>query len=130
MKRTLSGSLYLAACLLLAPAFAHHGPVGYDNVHPVTLTGSVKEFHLIQPHPLISLEVKNDKGDVAEWSVEMTAPNHLGRYGGNGKRRKPGDEITVTGNPAKNGLKVLNLRKISYANGEVIPLGPSPEPGQ
>jgi hypothetical protein len=48
----------------------------------------------------------------------------------NGKKLKPGDEITVTGHPAKNGLKVMNLRKISYANGEVIPLGPPPEPGQ
>jgi hypothetical protein len=27
-------------------------------------------------------------------------------------------------------LKVLNLRKISWANGEMIPLGPPPEPGQ
>ena len=55
-------------------------------------------------------------------------------------RREPGgptdgvdhrtDQITVVGLPSKNGLKVLNLRKISWANGEVIPLGPPPEPGQ
>ena len=60
----------------------------------------------------------------------MTAPNHLVRYGWNGHKLKPGDQITVTGRPAKNGLKVLNLQKISWANGEVIPLGPPPEPGQ
>jgi Family of unknown function (DUF6152) len=122
-----SGRLFLPA---LRARTAHHGSAAYDNMTPVTVTGTVKEFHFIQPHPLIALEVKNDNGEVVEWSVEMTAPNHLVRYGWNGKKLKPGDEITVTGHPAKNGLKVLNLRKISYANGEVIPLGPPPEPGQ
>jgi hypothetical protein len=115
---------------LSGPVFAHHGGAAYDNANPLTLTGTVKEFHFIQPHPLIALEVKDDKGNVVEWSVEMTAPNHLVRYGWNGRKLKTGDEITVTGLPAKNGLKVLNLRKISYTNGEVIPLGPPPEPGQ
>jgi hypothetical protein len=132
MSYKLFGGLCLGVCLFLlsGPVFAHHGSAAYDNMNPLTLTGTVKEFHFIQPHPLIALEVKDDKGTVVEWSIEMTAPNHLVRYGWSGKKLKPGDEITVTGNPAKNGLKVLNLRKISWANGEMIPLGPPPEPGQ
>jgi hypothetical protein len=132
MSYKLLGGLCLGVCLFLfsGSAFAHHGSAAYDNMNPLTLTGTVKEFHFIQPHPLIALEVKDDKGAVVEWSIEMTAPNHLVRYGWSGKKLKPGDEITVTGNPAKNGLKVLNLRKISWANGEMIPLGPPPEPGQ
>jgi Family of unknown function (DUF6152) len=116
--------------LFSGPVFAHHGGAAYDNANPLTLSGTVKEFHFIQPHPLIALAVKDDKGAVVEWSIEMTAPNHLVRYGWSGKKLKPGDEITVTGSPARNGLKVLNLRKISYTNGEMIPLGPPPEPGQ
>lgn len=111
-------------------AFAHHGGGAYDQDHPLTLSGTVKDFMFIQPHPLITLEVKNDQGAMTEWSVEMTAPNHLAHYGWNGKKLKPGDAITVVGLPARNGLKVLNLRKISWANGEVIPLGPPPQPGQ
>jgi hypothetical protein len=112
------------------PALAHHGGSAYDAGHPLTVTGTVKEFQFIQPHPLITLEVKDDQGAVTEWSVEMTAPNHLVHFGWNGKKLKPGDQITVTGLPSKNGLKVLNLRKISWANGQEIPLGPPPEPGQ
>lgn len=109
---------------------AHHGGGAYDQDHPLTLSGTVKEFMFIQPHPLITLDVKSDQGAVTEWSVEMTAPNHLAHYGWNGKKLKAGDQITVTGLPARNGLKVLNLRKISWTNGEAIPTGPPPQPGQ
>jgi hypothetical protein len=133
MKNALLAAVFAAVCVfvLSGPALAHHGgSAAYDAAHPLTLTGTVKEFMFIQPHPLITLDVKDDQGAIAEWSVEMTAPNHLVHYGWNGKKLKPGDQITVTGAPARNGLKVLNLRKISWANGEVIPLGPPPEPGQ
>ena len=132
MRNRLLAIFFAAVCALLlsVSAFAHHGGAAYDNEHPMTLSGTVKGFQFIQPHPLIDLEVKDAQGVTTEWSVEMTAPNHLVRYGWNGKKLKPGDEITVTGLPSKNGLKVLNLRKISYTNGAVIPLGPPPEPGQ
>jgi hypothetical protein len=132
MKKTLLIFVFAFVCLLSfsGSALAHHGGSAYDTAHPLTLTGTVKEFMFIQPHPLITLQVKDDQGAVTEWSVEMTAPNHLAHYGWNGKKLKPGDQITVVGAPSKNGLKVLNLRKISWTNGEVIPLGPPPEPGQ
>jgi len=132
MRKKLVAPFFAALALLLVsiPAFPHHGGAAYDQDHPLTLTGTVKDFHFIQPHPLIALEVKDQQGATVEWSVEMTAPNHLVHFGWSGKKLKSGDQITVTGLPAKNGLKVLNLRKISWASGEVIPLGPPPEPGQ
>ena len=132
MRKPLRTLAFVFGCVLFfsVALFAHHGGGAYDAARPLTLTGTVKEFLFIQPHPLITLEAKDDQGVVTEWSVEMTAPNHLVRYGWNGKKLKPGDQIIVVGLPSKNGLKVLNLRKISWANGDVIPLGPPPEPGQ
>jgi hypothetical protein len=132
MRNALFAIVFAAVCLFVfpGPALAHHGGGAYDAAHPLTMTGTVKEFLFIQPHPLITLEVKDAQGAVTEWSVEMTAPNHLVHYGWNGKKLKPGDQITIVGLPARNGLKVVNLRKISWANGEAIPLGPPPEPGQ
>ena len=132
MRNCLLAGVFAAVGLFCwsGPALAHHGGSAYDTAHPLTVTGTVKEFQFIQPHPLITLVAKDDQGAVTEWSVEMTAPNHLVHYGWNGKKLKPGDQITVIGLPSKNGLKVLNLRKISWANGEEIPLGPPPEPGQ
>ena len=132
MRKALLVSIFVAVSLFAysGPALAHHGGSAYDTAHPMTLTGTVKEFQFIQPHPLITLSVKDDQGNVVDWSVEMTAPNHLVHYGWSGKKLKVGDQITVTGLPSKNGLKVLNLRKISYTSGQEIPLGPPPEPGQ
>ena len=111
-----------------SPLLAHHGGSAYDTTKLLSLTGTVKSFDFIQPHPIIGLDVKDESDAIVNWSIEMTSPNHLVRYGWNGHKLKPGDEITVSGNAAKNGLKVLNLRKIAWANGEVIPLGPPPEP--
>ena len=129
-KALLAAAASLSLFAFSGRALAHHGGAAYDADHPMTMTGTVKELLFIQPHPLITLEVKNEQGAVAEWSVEMTAPNHLAHYGWNGKKLKPGDQITVVGLPARNGLKVLNLRKVSWANGEAIPMGPPPQPGQ
>ena len=127
MKLLTIGTLSLLVVLVATPVFAHHGGSAYDNSKATTLTGTVTDFQFIQPHPIIALDVKDDKGEIVKWSVEMTSPNHLVRFGWNGHKLKPGDEITVVGSAAKNGLKVLNLRKISYATGQVIPLGPPPE---
>ena len=125
-----AAALSLGLLVGAGPSLAHHGGSAYDTSKTTTLTGTVKTFDFIQPHPIIGLDVKDESGNLVNWSIEMTSPNHLVRYGWNGHKLKPGDQITVTGNAAKNGLKVLNLRKISWATGEVIPLGPPPEPGQ
>jgi hypothetical protein len=130
MRRKGLALFFLATGLLLLsrPMLAHHGSSAYDLTKEVTLTGKVSDFAFIQPHPIISLDVK-DGSSMVKWSIEMTSPNHLVRYGWNGHKLKPGDEVMVTGNVAKNGLKVLNLRKIAWATGEEIPLGPPPDPG-
>ena len=85
-QKLLTG-LCLGVCLFLLakPVLAHHGGAAYDTTSPLTLSGTVKEFHFIQPHPLIALAVKDDKGTVVEWSIEMTAPNHRSGMDGAGK---------------------------------------------
>jgi Family of unknown function (DUF6152) len=122
--------LSLAMVAFSVPVFAHHGASAYDNSTLTTLTGTITDFQFIQPHPLISLDAKDDNGNVTKWSVEMTAPNHLVHYGWNGHKLHTGQTIKVTGHAAKNGVKVLNLRQIFDADGKEIPLGPPPQPGQ
>jgi hypothetical protein len=92
----------------------------------VTLNGTVTDFKFIQPHPLIYLDAKDESGNVQQWFVEMTAPNHLVHYGWNSHKIHVGDVIKVMGHASKNGTKVLNLSKIYDASGKEIPLGPPP----
>src|SRR5581483_5164624 len=50
----------LGALLLLSgPAFAHHGSAAYDMSKTITVTGTVTEFQYINPHVLITMDVKN-----------------------------------------------------------------------
>lgn len=88
------------------PMNAHHGNVAYDEQHPITVTGNVTEFVWSNPHCQIYLDVKDDKGNVAAWSVESQSPGILKRNGWTRDSIKPGDHIAVTLVPAKSGAAV------------------------
>jgi hypothetical protein len=93
----------LVALVLAAPTFAHHSTSMYDMNNPVTVTGVVKRFEWTNPHAFIFLEVKDQKGNVVEWEVEMMSLNHLRGYGWTRSTVKPGDVISCTGGAAKSG---------------------------
>jgi len=104
MKRDLARSLVLAISLAIAcgPALAHHGAVGYDySVPRKTLKGTVEQFTWQNPHTLLLLDVKDDKGNVVVWTMELNNPGNLVELGWTHSSLKPGDEVTVTFNPAK-----------------------------
>ena len=104
MKRDLARSLVLVISLAIAcgPALAHHGAVGYDySVPRKTLKGTVEQFTWQNPHTLLLLDVKDDKGNVVVWTMELNNPGNLVELGWTHSSLKPGDEVTVTFNPAK-----------------------------
>ncbi len=105
----LSGSLY-----------AHHSDTVYDGKHPITLQGTVTKFAFVNPHVQIHFKLKDEQGNVEQWIVQSAPPQRLYRAGWNAKTLKPGDEITVTGVPAKDGSKVMNNRKLVGPNGKVL----------
>ena len=84
------------------PALAHHGAVGYDYTVPrKTLKGTVEQFTWQNPHTLLLLDVKDDQGKVVVWTMELNNPGNLVELGWSHSSLKPGDEVTVTFNPAK-----------------------------
>ena len=108
------------ALLVSAPLFAHHGEANYDTDKVVSVKGTVSDFEFINPHTLITVDVKNDKGDMEKWACEMRSPTMLVRVGGWDKNTlKPGDVITVFGFRAKNGTTVMRLQKLTLADGTV-----------
>jgi DNA/RNA endonuclease YhcR with UshA esterase domain len=109
-----------AALLVSAPLRAHHGEANYDTDKVVSVKGTVSDFQFINPHTLITLDVKNDKGEIEKWACEMRSPSMLVRVGGWDKNTlKVGDVITVFGSRAKNGSTVMRLQKLTLADGTV-----------
>src|SRR3990172_6830569 len=90
------------------PVFAHHSTVNFDREKQITLQGTVTDFKLLNPHPAVYFQVKDEAGNVVEWIAGSASPP--ARWYNSGWRAnalKPGDAITITGNPSKDGQKVL-----------------------
>ena len=106
---------YLPAAIglfvLSVPAFAHHGFAGrYDEEHPYTVSGTVLEFELENPHSSITFEAKDEKGVMQRWHAELGGANALRRADGwDRDTLKPGDKITIVGPRNKNGSPDMNL---------------------
>jgi len=122
MKNKRLAVFAVAAGLLVlsGPLFAHHAASTYDQEHPVTLTGSVTDFQFINPHVLIVFEVKAEDGAVVQWAAGSAPPQSLERAGWNRQSLKPGDQITVTGAPHKEGKKELSVIKLVGPTGQVL----------
>ena len=122
-KLNLAGAALLS---LAIPALAHHGTgASYDLSKPITLQGTVTEFHYANPHPQLFFDVTNDKGEVVHWSGEFYPnPSQL-QQGGWGKRRSeaalaPGTKITITLAPSRAGTQVGAILKLLNDKSEVL----------
>jgi hypothetical protein len=103
-----------------APAFPHHGTAAYDTTKLTTLKGTVTDFQFNNPHVMISVETKDDKGKVEMWTCEANSPNVLTRHGWDRDIIKKGDPITIIGYRPKNGAKTLRLQKVVLSNGQEL----------
>ena len=119
MKRNF---IQLAAIILLlvccqGTILAHHGTAGYDMDKTVTLKGVVTSFEFINPHAELRVDVTDANGHTVNWLAETNNPNRLARRGWNRNVIKPGDVITITGNPVKSGTHNLRLTMVVLADG-------------
>jgi hypothetical protein len=116
-----NSSWWVAALLVIAtPVLAHHSFAMFDNTKKVTLKGVVKEFQWTNPHSWVQLRLKNDKGETEEWALQALSPNVLRRMGWTRNSLKPGDEVVVIFNPARDGSHGGNLVTVTMANGQTI----------
>jgi len=113
----------MAGLLLISISlWAHHGQAGYNTTQTVTVTGAVTDFQFVNPHSIVSLDVKDDKGETQAWQGELTSPNHLIRADWTATTLKPGDKVTMSGYRAKSGANSMWITKISV-NGEELKMG-------
>lgn len=102
------------------PISAHHGNAEYDEKRPLILKGIVTEFMWASPHSKIFLDTKDAKGIAAHWSIETLSPGKLARAGWTKDAVKPGDQVTVTFSPAKNGSPTGFLQKVVFLDGKQL----------
>ena len=112
--------LLFAALAIVIPAAAHHSTAMYDMTNPVTVTGVVKRFEWTNPHAFIYLDVKDDKGNVVEWEIEMMSLNHLRGYGWTKSTVKAGDVVSCTGGAAKSGAASMLSSYLKLGDGRMM----------
>jgi hypothetical protein len=120
MKARLIIAVAATVVLLMVAAVqlsAHHGTASYDTSKSATVKGTVTDFQFVNPHVLVFLDAKDDKGSVQKWQGELTSPNHLVRNGWTKSSLKPGDQVTLAGFPAKSGVTSLWITKVLLADG-------------
>lgn len=110
MKSSILAGLLVTAMALTvatAPGFAHHGTgINYDNTHRVEMKGVVTEFAWKNPHTQLYMDVKDEKGNVVHFAVEMNSPGVLSRDGWTRHEFKPGDQVSISVYPSRAGAPV------------------------
>ena len=124
MKTRWAASAAMAFGLLAIsmPLFAHHGTSAYDYSKTLTGKATISNFHWANPHCQIEFDFKDENGATQHWNIEAFNPAMLRRDGWTQGREslKPGDEVTMSFHPAKNGMKVGILDKVVLADGQVL----------
>ena len=85
------------------PAAAPHSHAMYSPDVRMTVEATVKEYIWANPHVWVYVEIPDENGNPAEWILESGAPGGLSRNGWSPQSMKPGDLVTVTFGPLKDG---------------------------
>ena len=104
MARNFLVCIVLVLTILAAggAVFAHHASgSAYDYKNKIVTRAVVTELVWTNPHAQLYFDVKNDKGEVANWGVELNSPGNLIKLGWTKGTFKPGDEIVVQFVPSK-----------------------------
>ena len=119
----------LGLLYVTAPALAHHGfDTEYDSKKKISLTGVVTKVSWTNPHMHIYIDVKDEKGTVTNWNLELSSPNNARREGWSKDDLMPGDKVNFEANPGRLVESRAAMRLITKV-GETKPIfkGTNPE---
>src|SRR5712692_1807661 len=130
MRNGLAKIVALVVGLLLfsVPLFAHQGASAFDATKRVTMKGTVVEWFWANPHCVLRFDVSNDKGDVEHWVAEGSNPADMVNGGWAKQSLKPGDQVSVTMMPVKNGRPIGRIVEVVLPNGQKVGSGFAPLP--
>jgi Family of unknown function (DUF6152) len=120
MKRwAVSGAAGLFGLGLGPAVLAHHSTSMYDRSAPVTIGAEVIEFRWVNPHSYLTV-VETSETATKTWSIEMSSPGVLTRSGWTKRTFNPGDKITLTFGPLRNGDAGGIFLEATLADGEIM----------
>jgi len=128
MTRSLAGCVCALLVAMTGSLLAHHSAAGIDRTASLTVAGVVKEFRWTNPHSWIDLDVTNEKGVTATWSVEMTSPAFLLRAGWKASTLKTGDKVSITMRPFRGGDPGGLFMSVTLPDGRVLGERPAQAP--
>jgi hypothetical protein len=92
---------------------AHHSFANiYDSGQTVTMTGIVREFLFVHPHPFLVVDVQNQAGERQTWRAEMDNRFELEDIGVTAVTFRPGDQVIVSGSPGRSQPLILYLWRL------------------
>ena len=111
----------VAVAAFTASALAHHSFAMFDQQQTVTLQGTVKEFEWVNPHAWLRVSVTDEKTEkAAVWALELSSPSRLVTMGMRADSVKPGDAVSVTFHPMKNGSRGGQFIQAVLADGNKV----------
>ena len=113
----------LASALLVSgSALAHHSfQAGFDISKPMTVKGTVTKVEWVNPHVYVHVDVKDDKGAVANWAFETLGPGRMRAEGMSKQTFGIGKVVTLKGYAARDGSKNLGfLRQVTFDDGHSV----------
>ena len=109
------------------PAFAHHSFTAFWYMDRMsTIEGVVVELKMVNPHPILTVEVTDAKGQKAVWSITARATaSALVKGGWTPETLGPGTRVKVEGAPPRReGTKALAAGSITrMSDGKVLSFG-------
>jgi hypothetical protein len=121
-----TSGLVAALALACSTAGAHHSFAMFDLAKDVTVEARIKEVQFTNPHVWLQILVTDDKGVETEWSIESGAPGMMLRNGWKPSTLKPGDKVTLTMHPLRNGNPGGSLVKVKVPDGRELGPGATP----
>ena len=103
---------------IAGPSLAHHSRAMFDQTHPVELKGQVSRFEWSNPHCYLEMDVPDGPGRAQHYVLELNSPSMLSRVGWRSTMLQPGDKVTATIAPFRDGTKGAGLlTKLVLADG-------------
>ena len=113
-------ALLIGLLVVSVPLFPHHGNAVFDETKYLTVKGTVTEWFWANPHCFLRFDAKDDKGNVVHWATEASNPSDMVNLGWSKQTFKPGDEVTVTFIPVRNGQPIGRVEQVVLADGKTL----------